>query len=294
MTDIVVISGFLGSGKTTLIQRYIQAYTQEEPVIIIENDFGEASIDQEALRSTKTLVSALNNGCICCSLGENLVESLERLIEKYRPSRIILEPSGVATLSEVLLNLNHPHLSVSSRIAQVITVVDAYRYQMYLENFDDFYENQIEFADTLVLTHQDLCAKPMDPSVFTQPSIFQSHELTASMCLELFEQVTHQSKWVTKTKTTMKLVTLTLQLPEHLTTTQWQEFLEWLHQYYEIVRMKGNIYLDGDVFQVQYTWSQMSCEPTALSPSGLVIIGHGVDRVIELWFQRNVLSEIDA
>ncbi|MBE5960183.1 MAG: GTP-binding protein [Lachnospiraceae bacterium] len=153
--EAYVISGFLGAGKTTLIQRMIKEVFQDRKIAIIENDFGETSMDAAILRSKSVQVRELSSGCICCSLSGNFVEAMYQVIRDYLPDCILIEPSGVGKLSDVIRACNHPKImSLLNRI-KAITVVDVTTLQKYCKNYGEFFIDQLRYADTIWLSHME-------------------------------------------------------------------------------------------------------------------------------------------
>lgn len=155
--EIFIVSGFLGAGKTTLIQKWLREGALQGKVAIVENDFGEVGIDAALLRSGAVHVTELSAGCICCSLSGDFVRALEDLITRYAPDTILIEPSGVGMLSDVKTACIHPRIEPLARMVRAVTVVDIRRMQRYLENFGAFYEDQIRRADAIVLSRVEQC-----------------------------------------------------------------------------------------------------------------------------------------
>ncbi|MBQ2890102.1 MAG: GTP-binding protein [Clostridia bacterium] len=154
MVKITVVSGFLGAGKTTLIKKLISEVYEGEKIALIENEFGEIGIDGGFLKNAGIEIKEMNSGCICCSLVGDFGESLKELKETYRPERIIIEPTGVGKLSDVLgaiENLDDEEMVLDC----AITVVDGTKCKMYSKNFGEFYNNQIETATCLLMTRMD-------------------------------------------------------------------------------------------------------------------------------------------
>lgn len=149
---IDVISGFLGAGKTTLIKKLLEEDFKNEKLVIIENEFGEIGIDGSLLKKSGIEIRELNSGCICCTLVGDFENSIKDVIEKFKPERIIIEPSGVGKLSEVIKACDAPGLKEVLRINMLVAVVDVLKYQMYIANFGEFYENQIVNAKTVILS----------------------------------------------------------------------------------------------------------------------------------------------
>lgn len=149
---IDIISGFLGAGKTTLIKKLISEELYKEKIAIIENELGEVGIDGSTLKNTNTQVKEINAGCICCSITGDFKKALLEVLKNYVLDRIIIEPSGVAKLSEIIKVCNSEDLRKFSEINMIITVVDILKFHMYLDNFGEFYKNQIVNAKTIMLS----------------------------------------------------------------------------------------------------------------------------------------------
>ncbi|WP_040327819.1 GTP-binding protein [Clostridium ihumii] len=150
MTKIDLISGFLGAGKTTFIKKIIDEKDENERIIIIENEFGEVNIDSEILGETKVEIEEVTGGCICCTLIGNFKECIKNILEQYTPDRIIIEPSGVAMLSDILkiFNIKIENAYLNS----IITIVDVENFDEYIDNFGEFYKDQIINSKTIVLS----------------------------------------------------------------------------------------------------------------------------------------------
>ena len=152
MTKIDIISGFLGAGKTTLIKKLISEAFQGEKLVLIENEFGEIGIDGGFLKDAGIEITEMNSGCICCSLVGDFGEALKKVLAQFSPDRIIIEPSGVGKLSDVIkavIDINSDDISLNS----FTTVADAKKCKMYMKNFGEFFNNQVEFAKSVVLSH---------------------------------------------------------------------------------------------------------------------------------------------
>ena len=154
MAKIDIISGFLGAGKTTLIKKLISEAFQGQQVVLIENEFGEIGIDGGFLKDSGINITEMNSGCICCSLVGDFAEALKKVVAEYNPDRIIIEPSGVGKLSDVMRAVKgvadeeDSHLELNS----LVTVADANKCKMYMKNFGEFYNNQVESCHTIVLS----------------------------------------------------------------------------------------------------------------------------------------------
>ena len=155
-TKIDVISGFLGAGKTTFIKRLVEGNKDKGKTIIIENEFGEIGIDGGFLKNSGIEIKEMNSGCICCSLAGDFEASLRELLEKYSPNRVIIEPSGVGKLSDVLKAVSDVEKDLSVESNSAVTVVDVKKCKMYMKNFGEFFNNQIQFANTIILSRTDL------------------------------------------------------------------------------------------------------------------------------------------
>lgn len=147
-----VFSGFLGAGKTTLIKKLLAEGIYNRKTVIIENEFGQVSVDGSFLKETQVQVKEINAGCICCSLSGDFVTAINEVIEKYSPDRIIIEPSGVGKLSDILSIFKDGELKKKLALNMAITVVDAMKYELYIANFNDFYKNQISNCKTVVVS----------------------------------------------------------------------------------------------------------------------------------------------
>jgi len=150
--EIYVVSGFLGAGKTTLIQKLLKEAFGSDRVVLIENDFGEVSVDAALLSSGGVEVKEMNSGCICCSLSGDFVKAVGEVLERFRPDKIIIEPSGVGKLSDIVKACADPRIAPVAGVKAKITVADVKRCKMYLENFGEFFEDQIKNADVVVLS----------------------------------------------------------------------------------------------------------------------------------------------
>lgn len=152
MTKVDIISGFLGAGKTTLIKKLIKETLHKENVILIENEFGEIGIDGGFLKEAGIEIKEMNSGCICCSLVGDFEQSLKKVMEEYAPERIIIEPSGVGKLSDVLHAVEGVATTCDLFVNSVTTVADAQKCKMYMKNFGEFFNDQIEHSKTIVLS----------------------------------------------------------------------------------------------------------------------------------------------
>lgn len=154
-TEIYVIAGFLGAGKTTLIQKLLKEAFNNHKVVLIENDFGDISVDAALLKSGSIQVKEINSGCICCSLSGDLLLALKEILDRYQPDKILIEPSGVGKLSDIITVCSDPQITPLAKIKTTITVVDVKRCHTYLDNFGEFFEDQIHYADTVLFSRTE-------------------------------------------------------------------------------------------------------------------------------------------
>ena len=152
MTKIDIISGFLGAGKTTLIKKLLSEAFQGEKVVLIENEFGEIGIDGGFLKDAGIEITEMNSGCICCSLVGDFGTALKEVIDRYHPERVIIEPSGVGKLSDVIKAVQNVQDGTDMVLNSFTTVADANKCKMYMKNFGEFYNNQVENAGTIILS----------------------------------------------------------------------------------------------------------------------------------------------
>ena len=156
MIKVDIISGFLGAGKTTLIKHLLKSVYAGENVVLIENEFGEIGIDGGFLKEAGIEIREMNSGCICCSLVGDFATSLKEVVERYTPDRILIEPSGVGKLSDVVKAVENVALDLNLEVCYKVAVIDVSKCKMYLKNFGEFYKNQIENADTVIFSRTDI------------------------------------------------------------------------------------------------------------------------------------------
>ncbi|MCC2129875.1 GTP-binding protein [Oscillospiraceae bacterium CLA-AA-H272] len=153
MTKIDIVSGFLGAGKTTLIKKMVKEAYQGEKLVLIENEFGEISIDGGFLKDAGIQISEMSSGCICCSLVGDFGKALREVKEQFQPDRILIEPSGVGKLSDVIVAVENTVADIPDmKLNSFVTVADAGKVKVYMKNFGEFYNNQIEAAGTIILS----------------------------------------------------------------------------------------------------------------------------------------------
>ena len=166
MTKIDIISGFLGAGKTTLIKKLLEEAYKGEQVVLIENEFGEIGIDGGFLKDAGINITEMNSGCICCSLVGDFGAALHDVIEQFHPDRVIIEPSGVGKLSDVIRAVQRAAETTPMELNCFIAVADATKCKMYMKNFGEFFNNQIEHANTIILSRaQNMSEEKMAATV---------------------------------------------------------------------------------------------------------------------------------
>ena len=159
MVKIDIISGFLGAGKTTLIKKLLKDGFQGEQVVLIENEFGEIGIDGGFLKEAGIQIREMNSGCTCCSLVGDFGTSLKEVVTKYDPDRILIEPSGVGKLSDVIKAVQGVQDEVDIKLNSYTTVVDAKKCKMYMKNFGEFFDNQIQYAGAIIMSRTDIASE---------------------------------------------------------------------------------------------------------------------------------------
>ena len=190
MVKVDIISGFLGAGKTTLIQKLLKTVYRNQNVVLIENEFGEIGIDGGFLKEAGIEIKEMNSGCICCSLVGDFSKSLKEVVETYHPERIIIEPSGVGKLSDVMRAVDGVKDEVDLEIGDRITVLDVNKCKMYLKNFGEFYVNQIEYASTIVFSRTDIAKEGKTDAAL---AIVKEHNADAAIVTTPVEQLNEES-----------------------------------------------------------------------------------------------------
>ena len=186
MTKIDIYSGFLGAGKTTLIKKMIQEAYAGQKLVLIENEFGEIGIDGGFLQDAGINITEMNSGCICCSLVGDFGKALEQVIDQYHPDRILIEPSGVGKLSDVIGAVNKV-MSEEVTLGYTVAVVDAGKVKVYMKNFGEFYNNQVETASTIILSRTDsIPQKKLDTAV----EMLREHNAEATVVTTPWSELT--------------------------------------------------------------------------------------------------------
>ena len=213
MTKIDIISGFLGAGKTTLIKKLLDQAFRGEKVVLIENEFGEIGIDGGFLKDAGVEITEMNSGCICCSLVGDFGAALKKVLDDYAPDRIIIEPSGVGKLSDVIAAVEGVQKTTPAlHLSSFVTVVDATKAKVYMKNFGEFFNNQVEHASAILLSRtQDMDQGKLDAAVrllreknakaailttpwdqLTGEQIVSAMEGGHSLAEELMEEIAHE------------------------------------------------------------------------------------------------------
>lgn len=187
MIKVDIFSGFLGAGKTTLIKKLIKEVFAGQQIVLIENEFGEIGIDGGFLKDAGIEIREMNSGCICCSLVGDFGTALKEVVEKYHPDRIVIEPSGVGKLSDVIHAVERLH-DQDVVLNSAVTVVDVLKCKMYLKNFGEFFKNQVEAAGTIILSRTDL-PKATDEKVETAISMIRELNPDATIITTPVEQL---------------------------------------------------------------------------------------------------------
>ena len=186
MTKIDIFSGFLGAGKTTLIKKLLKEALDASKVVLIENEFGEIGIDGGFLKEAGVEIKEMNSGCICCSLVGDFGSSLKEVIETYHPERILIEPSGVGKLSDVMKAVQNVNTDAKVELNSAVVVVDANKCKMYAKNFGEFFLNQIAHAGTIILSRT---ADISESKLNTALEIIRTHNDKATIITTPWEEL---------------------------------------------------------------------------------------------------------
>ena len=188
MTKIDIFSGFLGAGKTTLIKKLLREALSGEKVVLIENEFGEIGIDGGFMKEAGIQVTEMNSGCICCSLVGDFGEALKKVIDQYHPDRILIEPSGVGKLSDVIRAVEGVEKDIpEAQMGSFVTVADAMKCRMYVKNFGEFFLNQIEYAGTILLSRtQKMSQEKLQAAI----DLLREHNDTARIITTPWDELT--------------------------------------------------------------------------------------------------------
>lgn len=185
MAKVDIFSGFLGAGKTTLIKKLIAEAYGDEKLVLIENEFGEIGIDGGFLKDTGVQVNEMNSGCICCTLVGDFGRALQQVIDEYSPERILIEPSGVGKLSDVIIAVQDLH-NENIELNGFTTVIDAKKCKFYMKNFGEFYINQVEHASSIILSHVDgMSQDKLDECI----TLLREHNDTAEIITTSWDEI---------------------------------------------------------------------------------------------------------
>lgn len=187
MTKIDIFSGFLGSGKTTLIKKLVAEAFQGEKVVLIENEFGEINIDSGFLKDSGIEITEMSSGCICCTLVGDFGDSLRRVIAQFNPDRVLIEPSGVGKLSDVIRAVQGVAADLDVELSSFVTVADAKKCRLYVKNFGEFYLDQVEHAKAIILSRtQDISQEKLQAAV----TLLRQHNPSAKILTTPWDQLT--------------------------------------------------------------------------------------------------------
>ncbi|MGN1349876.1 MAG: CobW family GTP-binding protein, partial [Anaerovoracaceae bacterium] len=187
MTKIDIFSGFLGSGKTTLIKKLVAEAFQGEKVVLIENEFGEINIDSGFLKDSGIEITEMSSGCICCTLVGDFGDSLRRVISQFNPDRVLIEPSGVGKLSDVIRAVQGVAADLDVELSSFVTVADAKKCRLYVKNFGEFYLDQVEHAKAIILSRtQDISQEKLQAAV----TLLRQHNPSAKILTTPWDQLT--------------------------------------------------------------------------------------------------------
>lgn len=187
MTKIDIFSGFLGSGKTTLIKKLVAESFQGEKVVLIENEFGEINIDSGFLKDSGIQITEMSSGCICCTLVGDFGDSLRKVISEFAPDRVLIEPSGVGKLSDVIRAVQGVSADLDVELSSFVTVADAKKCKMYIKNFGEFYLDQIEHAKAIILSRtQELSEEKLEAAV----KLLREHNAEAKIITTPWDDLT--------------------------------------------------------------------------------------------------------
>ena len=302
-----IFSGFLGAGKTRLIKKMLKENYYNEKVAIVENEFGEVSIDGEVLKRTNTVVKEINAGCICCQVTGDFKDSINEIIENCDVERLIIEPTGVAKLSDIKKVLNEEELKKSLEIDKVITVVDAEKYNLYLSNFRNFFIDQIKSAEFIIFSRYQNISE--EDRVKLKESIEKLNSAAKvvgcdwdkSTCDEIIPEFIFTKLKVNNKKNTLGRIssrgvklsksekanitfeTFAVNISKNFSKEELISkfrFIDCNEAYGEIVRAKGIVQVNrGEMQQFNYTLSEINMEEIKYNGDGVIsFIGINLNR----------------
>lgn len=294
MIKVDVVSGFLGAGKTTLIKLFLKAY-ENERVVLIENEFGEIGIDGELVERDGFDVFEISNGCICCIMKKDFVKVLGTVIDEFKPERIIVEPTGISILSEIIEILLRPEFASKCSINSLLTVVDSVNYLVQYDTFGEFFEDQITNASMLVLSKSQLTDPEQiekiteslrqfneEAEIVTKPwSSFGQDEikglLKSDALLSDFSDILHTEY---KPCSDNEFDTLAVMTSKEFTVEELEQVLSRLNtpEFGQVLRGKGFLKGSGSQLEFSYTNGQFIVYQSKFASSGrLMLIGKNLD-----------------
>lgn len=302
--EIYIISGFLGAGKTTLIRKLLNESFQNSNVALIENDFGEISVDAALMRDSNIEVREMNSGCICCSISGDFVNSVRDLLEKFHPDKIIIEPSGVGKLSDIYKSCLDRRIQELAKVKTKITVVDVNCCRKYLDNFGEFFQDQIENADIVILSrtneypHKTESALKLIKGLNTKAPVLSKpwdeisiDEIMPSDHIRLEYKTLNRAKGHFRNhgrghkhehrhSAHEVFETITIRTNHVFTRDELAEHINEIERLYgeKILRMKGILHGADGYMNLQYVPGDMSITACSTTGDMLCIIGSGLDR----------------
>ena len=294
-TDVYVVSGFLGAGKTTFIKRLLEHGFNGKKVALIENDFGEISVDASLLKGAGIEIKEMNAGCICCSLTGDFLASLKELLKDYEPEVLLIEPSGVGKLSDIIKVLEDESLEDALTIKSKITIVDVKRAPMYLDNFGEFFEDQVHHADVILLSrvekHPESLTDAIDAINECKPTgVIKNHnweELNLEEVLDPKSKTHHHHHEGCDCgchdhhhhHADDVFTTFTFPLERVISEDALTGFLESLSGFSgELLRMKGVVQTESGPREIQYLPEEQRVTPIESDENILVFIGRDIQR----------------
>ncbi|SNV57537.1 GTP-binding protein [Veillonella rodentium] len=274
MIPIVIISGFLGSGKTTFLQHILKEHKTTDKVLIIENDFGETSLDAVHLAQTGATVQEVTSGCICCSLQGNFREALLNILKDDSIDVIYIEPSGVSKLSEILQTCEDEDIAEKAYVYAAITTVDAMQAPMFIKNFGLFFKDQITHSDAIFLSHttdsrQTDVTKHMIDELAPHTPIHE--EPWDTLTLRDYINQLHHDHHVETLHDHHHFMSHTYKNLRSLTTLQWKTVMEGMPD--TVLRAKGIVPTAEGPHEIQYGTHYCTLSPTESTDYSLVVIG---------------------
>lgn len=291
MIKIDVISGFLGSGKTTFIKKAFESGVfDEDRILIIENEFGDIPIDNILLENDDYTLIEISKGCICCSLKGELIETLADVALNYQIDRVIIEPSGIFVLEDLFGILNHPKLISKFVINGIYTLVDIKFYQLTQFRYARFFDSQVKHASHLILSKIDLyedesideavsLLRKSNDSAFIHALPRDEYDKTYMKEIFQYPDLVSSPDLLVHGHSEMAIESLSLKLKESISKATWLNYLERIQsdQYGRIIRMKGFINIDGNESLLNYYMGECSLTPTTYEEANqMVIIGENL------------------